>query len=150
MTAVEREGDRKDELRRRLAAAGHRVTPQRLAILDALLQPGRHPTAEELYADVLRVSPTTSLATIYKTVDTLRALGELRELDFGVGRAHYDAIDPSDHPHVVCLGCGRVDDVRLEGVGGLLDAARRASPFRLDSERVEFFGQCPDCAAREA
>ncbi len=139
--------ERKEQLRRRLASAGCRMTPQRLAILDALVQPGRHPTAEAVYADVLRVNPTTSLATVYKTVDTLKAMGELRELDLGLGRAHYDAHDPTEHPHVVCTGCGRVDDVRIEGIDGLLEEARRASPFALTSKRLEFFGTCPECLA---
>ena len=146
-TAVETE--RKDELRRRLADAGCRVTPQRLTILDALLQPGRHPTAEEIYADVLWTNPTTSLATVYKTVEVLKSLGELRELDLGLGRAHYDAVDPSDHPHVICTRCGRVDDVEIGRFGALLSEARRATGFRLDSQRLEFFGTCPECVGRD-
>ncbi len=123
------------------------MTPQRLAILDALLRPDRHPTADEIYTDVRRVSPTTSRATVYKTVETLKTLGELRELDLGLGRAHYDAVDPSAHPHVVCVRCGKVDDVRIKGFDRLLEEARRASDFVLESERLEFFGRCPACVA---
>lgn len=138
---------RKEQLCRRLAEAGHRMTPQRLAILDALLRPGRHPTAEDVYADVLCQSPTTSRATVYKTFDTLKAMGELRELDLGLGRAHFDATDPSDHPHVVCTVCGRVDDVEIAHFAHLSAEARRRSGFALASQRLEFFGTCPDCQA---
>ena len=140
---------RKDELRRRLAGAGYRMTPQRLTILDALLQTGRHPTADEIYADVLRTNPTTSLATVYKTVETLKSLGELRELDLGLGRAHYDAINPVAHPHVVCMRCGRVDDVEIGAFETLMAEARGASGFQLESQRLEFFGKCPQCLAED-
>lgn len=148
MVGLERLGRRKEELRARLAHAGCRITPQRLAILDALLQPGRHPTAEEVYADVVRANPTTSLATVYKTVETLKRLGELRELELGHGRAHYDAADPSDHPHVVCTQCGKVEDVEVTGIDRLLAQAAGASAYALDTKRLEFFGRCPACQER--
>lgn len=133
----------------RLRTAGHRMTPQRLAILDALLKPGRHPTAEEVYEDVLQVSPTTSLATIYKTVETLKALGELRELDLGIGRAHYDAIEPNDHPHVVCTRCGRIEDVVIEEFVHCRGEAQITSGFTISSARLEFFGVCPTCKSED-
>src|SRR5580658_7666311 len=88
-------------LRAKLAESGCRITPQRIAILDALVNGASHPTAEEIYGLVLKVSPTTSLATVYKTLDTLKGLGELQELELGSGRNHYDAVDPVAHPHVV-------------------------------------------------
>lgn len=145
MTRFVEPSGRKEELRARLASAGCRITPQRLAILDALLEPGRHPTADEVHADVLRASPTTSLATVYKTVETLKSLGELRELELGHGRAHYDAADPSDHPHVVCTRCGKVEDVEVAGLDRLLSQAERVSAYVLDTKRLEFFGRCPAC-----
>ena len=132
-------------LRTRLAESGCRITPQRLAILDALVNGASHPTAEEIYALVLKVSPTTSLATVYKTLDTLKALGEVQELELGSGRNHYDAVDPVAHPHVVCTQCGRIEDVRIEGASRLLEEASRASGYQLLTERLEFFGICHSC-----
>jgi Fur family transcriptional regulator, peroxide stress response regulator len=55
----------------RCRAAGLAVTPQRLAIFRRLVATDRHPSAEELYATVRREMPTLSLATVYKTLDTL-------------------------------------------------------------------------------
>jgi len=94
---------------------------------------------------VLRVSPTTSLATVYKTLDTLKGLGEVQELELRSGRNHYDAVDPVAHPHVVCTECGRIEDVRIEGTPGLLEQASRASGYQIKTERIEFFGVCTDC-----
>lgn len=132
-------------LRAKLAESGCRITPQRIAVLDALLNGLSHPTAEEIHVEVLKVSPTTSLATVYKTLDTLKALGEVQELDFGGGRAHYDGVDPVSHPHVVCTRCGRIEDVRLGHGTMLIDRASESSGYRLSTERLEFFGLCPGC-----
>jgi Fur family peroxide stress response transcriptional regulator len=132
-------------LRTKLAESGCRITPQRIAILDALVNGASHPTAEEIYGLVLKVSPTTSLATVYKTLDTLKALGEVQELELGSGRNHYDAVDPVAHPHVVCTQCGRIEDVRLENPSNRLEQASKASGYRLVTERLEFFGLCKVC-----
>ena len=58
----------------RCRAAGLAVTPQRLAIFRRLVATDRHPSAEELHAVVRREMPTLSLATVYKTLDTLARL----------------------------------------------------------------------------
>ena len=129
----------------KLAQSGCRITPQRIAVLGALVNGPSHPTAEEIYGEVLKTSPTTSLATVYKTLDTLKALGEVQELEFGSGRAHYDAVNPVSHPHVICTRCGRIEDVRLEHGSSLIDRAAKSSGFSLSTERLEFFGLCPGC-----
>lgn len=134
-------------LRQRLADSGHRITPQRLCILEALIDANRHPTAEEIYGRVRRVSPTTSLATVYKTLDTLKALGEVQELEFGDGRHHYDGVDPKPHPHVVCTHCGKIEDVNLPQVAALSTQAGQASGYAVAALRVEFYGLCGTCQA---
>jgi Fe2+ or Zn2+ uptake regulation protein len=73
------------EMRQKLRDSGHRITPQRLCILEALLAANSHPSAEEIYAQVRLISPTTSLATVYKTLDTLRDIGEVMEMEVGDG-----------------------------------------------------------------
>ena len=132
-------------LRKRLAEAGHRITPQRLYILEALVSDASHPTAEEIYARVRTTCPTTSLATVYKTLETLRELGEVLELEFSDGSNHYDGLRPAAHPHVVCRRCGRIEDVEVEGVPALQSQATRASGYRLQSHRIEFYGVCRGC-----
>ena len=133
------------DIRQRLEDSGHRITPQRLCILEALLSSEGHPSAEQIYGRVRRVSPTTSLATIYKTLDTLQELGEVRELEFRGDRHHYDGMRPDAHPHVVCTGCGRIEDVDLTGLQTLQGDAARASGFQIAEQRLEFYGLCGSC-----
>ena len=139
--------ERIETLRHRLSSSGHRITPQRLCILEALIDTNRHPTAEEIYSRVRKVSPTTSLATVYKTIDTLKALGEVQELEFGDGRYHYDGVDPHPHPHVICTHCGKIEDVNFPQAATLSAQATQASGYAIALQRVEFYGLCTVCQA---
>ncbi len=137
--------ERLQSLRQRLSDSGHRITPQRLCILDALIHANRHPTAEEIYAQVRKVSPTTSIATVYKTLDTLKEMGEVQEMEFGDGRNHYDGVDPTPHPHVICTHCGKIEDVQVQGASTLQSQAATASGYQITSKRIEFYGLCHQC-----
>jgi Fur family transcriptional regulator, peroxide stress response regulator len=133
------------ELREKLAGAGHRITPQRLYILEALVGDPSHPTAEAIYARVRQACPTTSLATVYKTLETLKEMGEVLELEFSDGSNHYDGLRPSAHPHVVCRRCGQIEDVEVDGIPDMQAQATGASGYRLQSHRIEFYGLCSHC-----
>jgi Fur family transcriptional regulator, peroxide stress response regulator len=140
---------RLDELVHTLRAQGGRMTPQRMAILRALLT-GDHPTIEEIYATVKRDFPMTSLVTVYRTLATLREAGEVLGVKLGDPSAHYDGARPYPHPHLVCLRCGRVTDAPDVDTRTLTaEIARRAADWTL-SQETQFYGVCPACRAREA
>ncbi len=144
----EREGStelRVDEMRRKLAESGHRITPQRLCILQALTETKSHPSAEEIFSEVHRICPTTSLATIYKTLQTLKEMGEVVELEFSDGSNRYDGLRPESHPHAVCSKCGKIVDVEIEGLAELDKKASAVSGFKVDHYRIDFYGLCADC-----
>ncbi|MER3496541.1 MAG: transcriptional repressor, partial [Armatimonadota bacterium] len=72
-----------------------------------------HRSADEIYTEVKREHPSISRGTVYKTLEALRVLGEVRELELGVGRAHFDGMRPEAHPHTICPTCGKIEDVEL-------------------------------------
>lgn len=135
---------RLDELAGLLRESGYRVTPQRLAVVRALLEDGGHPSAETVYGRIGETMPTTSLATVYNTLDALRGIAQVLEVRPGQGPARYDVRQPRGHPHLLCTRCGRVEDapvppetpqpaaIRVEGWGDL-----RA--------RLDYEGLCPGC-----
>src|SRR5207245_10614711 len=105
-------------------AAGLAVTPQRLAIFRHLAATENHPSAEELHATVRRELPTLSLATVYKTLDTLATVGAVRPVSRLGARGRWDANGTSHHC-AVCTVCGGVIDVaatRLGAAGGAAEA----------------------------
>ena len=130
---------------RRLSDTGHRITPQRLSILQALVGSDNHPSAEEVYNAVLEHCPTTSRGTVYKTLQTLKDLGEVVELEFRDGCNRYDARRPDEHPHAVCTRCARIEDVDLAGLAELNERAGHQSGFRISAHRLDFYGLCRDC-----
>lgn len=128
-----------------LKGAGHRVTPQRLAILRELADTTAHPSVETVYAAVKPAFPTTSLATVYKTVALLKDLGEAVEIGFGDGSNRYDVRMPEPHPHLVCIQCRRIIDADLEPLSNLTERLARSTGFQILSHRVDFYGLCPEC-----
>ena len=79
----------------RLRERDFRITPQRLAILKILAASRRHPSVDEIYQEVRAEFPTTSLATVYKTIALLKELNEVLELGFPDGSNRYDGSNPS-------------------------------------------------------
>lgn len=147
---------RYDYLLTRLRQDGFRLTPQRMAVLRVLADDTGHPTVEQVYERVRVDYPTTSLATIYKTIDMLKGIGEVLELS--VGESHrYDGRDPRPHPHLICETCGVVTDLALAGPLGdptfLAAAAQQigtAVGYQDVRPQVEFRGRCAVCRAADA
>jgi Fur family peroxide stress response transcriptional regulator len=133
------------ELRR----SGIRVTAQRLAVAEALASSKDHPTAQEVYERVQSRIPHITMATVYNTVNTLAKSGLIQLLSFPDG-ARYDA-NPAPHANLVCVQCHQiidaVDDADI--VGRLREEFTAKNGFQVISQRVDFYGLCPDCAARQ-
>lgn len=121
------------------------MTPQRRAIIQALLEnDGSHPTAEQVFSRVQDSMPDISPATVYNTLHDLADMGLLLELDLGLGERVYDVLK-TDHSHLVCMKCGRVEDVP--------DVPCAPTPppeydqgFQTVERRLIYLGYCPNCA----
>lgn len=128
----------------RLREKGHRLTPQRLAVVEVLVRCSGHPSVEQIYDRVQPLFPMTSLATIYKTVALLKEMGEIQEIGLKEGGSRYDnRAEP--HPHLVCLRCRTVVDLEETALGLLPDQVAQRSGYRIVRHRLDFFGICPRC-----
>jgi Fur family transcriptional regulator, peroxide stress response regulator len=125
-----------------------RITPQRLAVLKVLAASKDHPSVDRTYEQVKKTFPTTSLATIYKTIALLKEMHEVLEIRFSEG-SRFDGNKPYPHPHVICLECKKIIDPDLMGLGQLTEEAARRTRFRIMGHRLDFFGICPECQAKE-
>nr|WP_320051010.1 transcriptional repressor [uncultured Desulfuromonas sp.] len=122
-----------------------RITPQRLAILKAFLTSETHPTVEEIFQQVKITFPTTSLATVYKTVHLLKEIGEILEIDFSDNSNRYDGKRPYPHPHIICRRCGAIMDPEMDSLGKMIQEMEKKSGYQISSHQINFFGLCPTC-----
>lgn len=131
------------EITQAIHERGGKVTPQRLAIYRALEGDTTHPTAEAIYERIRETMPTVSLATVYKTLNELVAIGELRRFDID-GVSHFD---PNTDPHaeVVCLSCDTILDIPSPGA----PPAPSIAGFQIVGQTQTFYGYCSTCGKAE-
>ena len=133
-----------DEQTALLRQNGYKVTPQRLAVYEALANTKQHPSAEMLFGTLQPKYPSMSFATVYKTVEILNKLGLIQIINTGEDSFRYDA-DISEHSHVQCTVCGRVDDVPALNDRSLVVKVEEASGYSIDKHQFYFFGVCEKC-----
>jgi len=134
---------RLDGVLARLKNAGHRITPQRLAIVKILIDSSEHPSVEQIYRRVRKDFPTTSLATVYNTLERLKEMEEVLELPFS-GGSRYDGRDPRPHPHLRCTVCGAIEDLDID-LGPAVEEVAAERGYADVHHRLEFYGVCPRC-----
>ncbi len=137
----------------KLKAHGYRLTPQRLATIRIMTESTEHPSAAQVFKRLKELFPTTSLATVYKTIAVLTELGEVMELRVG-GEVRYDVRCPRPHPHLICVGCRRVVDVEVdeELLASQQALARRmaeAAGYQMVSYHFNVYGLCPVCRQKQ-
>ena len=134
-----------DHLCAQLRVQGRRVTPQRRAIIQVLLEDNNtHPTAEQIFTRVQDMMPDMSHATVYNTLRELVETDILLELDLGLGERRYDVVT-ADHAHIVCMRCGRIEDVPYN-YEALTLLPEHTHGFQVVDHRAFFRGYCPACA----
>jgi Fur family ferric uptake transcriptional regulator len=120
-----------------MRGAGYKATPQRTAVLRALIAE-QHQSLEEIRARC----PEVGLVTVYRTLDLLNELGIVRRLDLGDG-ARYELAEDHHH-HMICESCDDIsefDECPLDST--LLPVEN--SDFEIRSHSLEVYGRCAVC-----
>lgn len=130
-----------------LRRAGHRATPQRVAVLSAFRDSDTHVTAEELFSRVEGRIPGMTLSTVYRTLELLRDIQIVTETDLGEGVRQYEMIDDEPHHHLICTGCGAMLDLDDSAVVPLREYVSEAYGFEPHLNHLAIFGRCPMCRA---
>lgn len=133
-----------DELISALKERKYRLTPQRIELVRLIAASEGHPNAAQLYSRIRSQFPTMSQATVYKTLDLLKEMDQVLEIDLHEDR-HYDGNRPEPHPHLICLQCNQISDVELELDPSSLKKIEERSGYRVIRPQITLFGLCPDC-----
>lgn len=147
MNAAERQ-ERLDLFVLRSGERGLPVTPQRRAVLDAVLQVDSHPTADQVHAEVSRTMPEINRTTVYRSLETLVNLRVITRLCHPGPVARFDR-RTGIHHHLICLKCDSVQDFEDERLDQLDLPDTSAQGFELQDFRVQLRGICQKCRRKE-
>ena len=127
-----------------LKTTGVRITPQRHAILEYLIQSMAHPTADEIYKALEGKFPNMSVATVYNNLRVFREVGLVKELTYGDASSRFDFVT-NDHYHMICEGCGKIVDFHYPGLDEIEHFAAQVTGYEVHTHRLEIYGTCPTC-----
>ncbi|MFV0560540.1 MAG: Fur family transcriptional regulator [Enterococcus sp.] len=121
-----------------------RITPQRYAILEYLIEHHTHPTADEIYRALEVRFPSMSVATVYNNLRLFTSLGFVQEMKYGDASSRFD-FSSQRHYHVICRECGKIVDFHYPALEDIEMAASRLTGFDVYEHRLELYGLCPEC-----
>jgi len=134
-----------EQLIANLRESKYRLTPQRVELIRLIASSEGHPSASRLYAQIKVQFSTMSLATVYKTLDLLKELGEVLEIGLR-DDSHYDGNKPYPHPHLICTKCQKIMDGELDSaVENIVQEIEQNFGFQILKHQLDFYGICPDC-----
>ncbi len=134
------------DLEQLLRTRGYRVTRPRRAVWEALRTAHAHLTVEQVAAEVEALGHEVDLASIYRTLDLLEALGLARSSRLGDSdAARWELAHPDEHFHLVCTSCGEVDHHIGSLVAQVRDHLDSGHGFDVDSVELTVTGRCARC-----
>ncbi len=130
-----------------LKERGHRLTPQRQMILEAIESSRGHVSAESIHARVAAQFPQVNISTVYRTLELLQDLGLVSHTHFDDGIAQYHVASEARHQHMVCRGCGQEREIDVSVLDPLDRHLRERYGFEADLAHFAIVGLCSSCAA---
>ena len=131
-----------------LQEKGHRLTPQRMLVIEALHNADGHISAEEIYEQLHSRYPYANISTVYRNLELLKKLNLVTETDFAEGRVRYHITDKGHHHHLVCNSCGKVIDLEEPVLNPLKDTLLQEYGFDADLRHLAISGVCSGCSGK--
>lgn len=136
-----------DILKSALRTQGHKITKNRISILEYLSSKTEPVSADMILEHILNEHQSVNKTTVYRELIFLLEKNFIREVEFGDGKKRYEIVlNRPHHHHIICVQCGRVEDIPLEHefehLGSSIEDLTR---YKLTSHMLEFFGLCANC-----
>lgn len=132
-----------------ILTAGGKRSRSRTAVMEVFFRSRKHVTIAELTRVVRERNPRVGAITVYRTLKLLERMGYANELDFGESAKRYESSLSAHHDHLVCRSCGTVIEFENRDIEKLQEKVTRRHGFRPTAHRLEIYGQCRECAARD-
>jgi Fur family ferric uptake transcriptional regulator len=123
-----------------LRTRGMRVSSTRRALLERLFRAPQPLAAEQLAGGL-------DLASVYRNLDALEAVGLVRHVHVGHGPGLYALAGRRGTGYAACERCGRHSALEPDALAAVHAAVRGATGFDSDFSHFPIVGVCPDCAA---
>lgn len=136
-------------LKERLKDGGYKLTPQRRATLNTIIEnQGKHLNTEEIYNLVKERCPEIGLATVYRTLQLFDEMSIISKLNLDDGCIRYELNtheDEHQHHHLICDNCNNIIEVELDLLEHLEEEIEKKHNFIIKDHKVKFFGICSKC-----
>ncbi len=132
-----------EEISAKLVEKGLKVTPQRIAVLGAVIKLDNHPSAENIMDYIRQNHPNIAVATVYKILDTLAGNGLIMKVMSENGIMRYDGIIENHH-HIYCSDSDRITDYRDDALNEMLEQyfrGKNIADFKIEDIRVQVIGR---------
>ena len=128
-----------------LRKIGYKATPSRIVILE-IFKKSRKPLSAQEIMDLLPRG--TDQVTVYRSLKSFKEKGIIKQIDLRHNHAHYELANLVEHHHLICLRCGKVEDVHKCGIEGMESGVLKSSKHfaEIRQHALEFYGVCKSCA----
>lgn len=136
--------DLKATILKKFKESGLKLTSQRLAIIEVLMEnTSLHPSANLIYQEAREKVKSLSLSTVYSTLNELSKHGIIKMLEFDRMENRYEA-NTTEHINLICKGCKKIMDYKPPFIIDTDEIAKRCR-FRVIDSRLEYYGYCQEC-----
>lgn len=133
-----------------LRKRGYKITPQRRAVVNAIMAYESFPTAQQILEEVKKTNPDVSLDTVYRNISLLSELGIVNEINKPSGAAVYELVTSHHHHHMICTECGKTECIDSCPLNSEVAAKALDKGFEITGHMVEFYGRCRECRMKNA
>ncbi len=126
-----------------LASNGLKVTPQRIAILEAVTVMRNHPTVDKIAEFVRKRHPNIAIGTIYKILEAFVEKKIIRKVKTESDIMRYDTVKEYHH-HLYCTDSDEIQDFFDEELDQLLDnyfKNNRIPNFKIEDVKLQIIGK---------
>jgi Fur family ferric uptake transcriptional regulator len=116
-----------------------------MMVLDVLHKADYHISAEEIFQQVKVVYPYANISTVYRTLELLKKLDLITEIDMGDGCIRYHLLEKGHHHHLICSKCGKVIELPESLLVELKKKLEDNYQFQADIKHLALFGICSKC-----
>jgi Fur family transcriptional regulator, peroxide stress response regulator len=136
----------KQSIIEKMREEGLKLTPQRMAVIEVLIENPFHPSANLIYHEARNKVKSLSLSTVYSVLNELSKHGIIKMLEFDKMENRYET-NTALHINLICKGCKKIADYKFPFRIDT-DDVKKKSGFRVTDSRFEYYGYCQECGKK--